>query len=52
MDARAFDFHDKLTIDLHSTGTNAVKDSAGNALDGEWTNSTSYVSFRQRRRRR
>ncbi len=33
--------NDKLTIDLHSTGTSAVKDSAGNALDGEWTNSTS-----------
>ena len=32
---------DNLNIDLHSSGTNAIRDSVGNALDGEWTNSTS-----------
>ena len=31
----------RLTITLHSTGTSAVKDSGGRALDGEWTNGVS-----------
>ena len=30
---------------LHSTGANAVKDSTGNALDGEWTNGASRLSI-------
>ncbi|HVU89306.1 MAG TPA: dockerin type I domain-containing protein [Pirellulales bacterium] len=30
-----------LNLVLHSTGASAVKDSAGNALDGEWTNGVS-----------
>jgi GH25 family lysozyme M1 (1,4-beta-N-acetylmuramidase) len=32
---------DMLMIRLYSTGSNAIKDIAGNALDGEWTNPTS-----------
>ena len=32
---------DKLSLDLHSTGPNAVTDTSGDALDGEWTNGTS-----------
>ena len=32
---------DRLTINLHSTGTSAVKDAGGRALDGEWTNGAS-----------
>ncbi len=33
---------DTLTMVLHSTGASAVRDTTGNnALDGEWTNSTS-----------
>ncbi|HVU89305.1 MAG TPA: dockerin type I domain-containing protein [Pirellulales bacterium] len=31
----------KVTINLHSSGTSAVKDSGGRALDGEWTNGAS-----------
>jgi hypothetical protein len=31
----------QVTINLHATGTSAVKDSGGRALDGEWTNGTS-----------
>ena len=33
---------DKLYIALPGTGTTPVTDTAGNALDGEWTNPTSY----------
>ena len=32
---------DTLNLVLHSTGAMPVKDTNGNALDGEWTNSTS-----------
>ncbi|HEY1603451.1 MAG TPA: dockerin type I domain-containing protein [Pirellulales bacterium] len=32
---------DRLTLDLVSTGVNAVTDSLGNPLDGDWTNGTS-----------
>jgi hypothetical protein len=32
---------DKLTIDLQSSGPNAVTDTTGHALDGEWSNQTS-----------
>ena len=36
---------DKLSLDLHSTGPNAVTDAAGKPLDGEWTNgASSYPS--------
>jgi hypothetical protein len=32
---------DKLSLDLHSTGPDAVTDAQGNPLDGDWTNGTS-----------
>ena len=32
---------DKITLDLQSTGPNAVTDAYGDSLDGEWTNGTS-----------
>jgi hypothetical protein len=32
---------EKLTIDLQSSGPNAVTDTTGHALDGEWSNQTS-----------
>ncbi len=36
---------DKLSLDLHSTGPNAVTDALGKPLDGEWTNgASSYPS--------
>ena len=36
---------DRLSLDLHSTGPNAVTNAAGKPLDGDWTNgSSSYPS--------
>ena len=32
---------DKLSLDLHATGPDAVTDAAGKPLDGDWTNGTS-----------